>query len=176
MGYYASLKAKPKESSAGGSHWALGEEIIRVQRKFIPSARRTPTVVLSPHSVDGFKKIGAGISYKLMSKLAPDSSRNGRGQVGQKTLDRDRQAIQYLLGRTTKMKILLPRTKSTYSGGRHLAKQSRAYTRDQVEFICSNLSGRSALATRIAYAAGLRGHELYTLKRRSERVPSAHRK
>ena len=98
------------------------------------------------------------------------------GQVGQKTLDRDRQAIQYLLGRTTKMKVLLPRIKSTYSGGRHLAKQSRAYTRDQVEFICSNLSRRPALATRIAYAAGLRGHELYSLKRRSKRAPSAHRK
>ena len=98
------------------------------------------------------------------------------GLVGQKTLDRDRQAIQYLLGRTTRMKILLPRIKSTYSGGRHLAKQSRAYTKDQVEFICAKLSQRSALATRIAYAAGLRGHELYTLKRRSERAPSAHRK
>ncbi len=98
------------------------------------------------------------------------------GQVGQKTLDRDRQANQYLLGRTTKMKILLPRIKSTYSGGRHLAKQSRAYTRDQVEFICSKLSRRTALVTRIAYVAGLRGHELYSLKRRSERAPSAHRK
>ena len=98
------------------------------------------------------------------------------GQVGQKTLDRNRQAIQYLLGRTTKIKILLPRIKSTYSGGRHLVKQSRAYAKDQVEFICSNLSRRSALATRIAYAAGLRGHELYSLKRRSERAPSAHRK
>ena len=98
------------------------------------------------------------------------------GQVGQKTLDRDRQTIQYLLGRTTKMNIRLPRIKSTYSGGRHLAKQSRAYTRDQVEFICSNLSRRTALATRIAYAAGLRGLELYSLKRRSERGPSAHRK
>ena len=98
------------------------------------------------------------------------------GQVGQKTLDRDRQAIQYLLARTSKMNIRLPRIKSTYAGGRHLAQQSRAYTRDQVEFICSNLSGRSALATRIAYAAGLRGHELYTLQCRSERGPSTHRK
>ena len=73
-----SLKAKPSESSAGGSHWALGEEIIRVLRKFIPSARRTPTVPLSPHSVDGFKINSSGISYRPMSKLAPISSRNGQ--------------------------------------------------------------------------------------------------
>ena len=98
------------------------------------------------------------------------------GQVGQKTLDRDRQAIQYLLTRTSSTNVRLPRIKSTYAGGRHLAQQSRAYTRDQVEFISSNLSRRSALATRIAYAAGLRGHELYSLQRRSERGPSAHRK
>ena len=97
-------------------------------------------------------------------------------RVGQKTLDRDRQAIQYLLTRTTSTNVRLPRIKSTYAGGRHLAQQSRAYTKDQVEFICSNLSRRSALATRIAYAAGLRGHELYSLKCRSERAPSAHRK
>ena len=38
------------------------------------------------------------------------------------------------------------------------------------------MSARSALATRVAYAAGLRGHELYTLRRRSERLPSLHRK
>ena len=98
------------------------------------------------------------------------------GMVGQKTLDRDRQAIQYLLTRTTSTNVRLPRIKSTYAGGRHLAQQSRAYTKDQVEFICSNMSARSALATRVAYAAGLRGHELYTLKRRSERAPSVHRK
>ncbi len=97
-------------------------------------------------------------------------------RVGQKTLDRDRQAIQYLLTRTTSTNVRLPRIKSTYAGGRHLAQQSRAYTKDQVEFICSNMSARSALAARVAYAAGLRGHELYTLKRRSERAPSAHRK
>ena len=98
------------------------------------------------------------------------------GQVGQKTLDRDRQAIQYLLTRTTSTNVRQPRIKSTYAGGRHLAQQSRAYTKDQVEFIFSNMSARSALATRVAYAAGLRGHELYTLRRRLERAPSVHRK
>ena len=97
-------------------------------------------------------------------------------RVGQKTLDRDRQAIQYLLTRTTSTNVRLPRIESTYTGGRHLAQQSRAYTKDQVEFICSKMSARSALATRVAYAAGLRGHELYTLRRRPERAPSVHRK
>ena len=150
--------------------------MIRTRLIFIPSALRTPTVALSPHSADGFKKKQLGNLMQANVKVCSTFLEERAGQVGQKTLDRDRQAIQYLLTRTTRMEIRLPRIKSTYSGGRQLAKQSRAYTRDQVQFICSNLSGRSALATRIAYAAGLRGHELYTLQRRSERGPSPHRK
>ena len=46
---------------------------------FIPSARRTPTVALSPHSADGFKITGSGISYRSMSRPAPVSLRNGQG-------------------------------------------------------------------------------------------------
>ena len=96
-------------------------------------------------------------------------------RVGQKTLDRDRQAAQFLLRQTCGAAIALPRTSSTFQGGRGLAKQPRAYTPEQAELIANNQSGRTAISTRIAYAAGLRAHELYTLSRRDERSASRHR-
>ena len=85
-------------------------------------------------------------------------------QVGQKTLDLDRQAIQFLLRQTTGAEMRLDRIKSTFTGGRKLAAESRAYTFDQVEAVCSQLSPRSALAAQIAFAAGLRAHELISIR------------
>ena len=176
MGYYA----KPEKQAQRVISWGLALGSGRRNNK-------SPALIHSISTANSYRSAlttfcrwiqenQLGNLIQVNVKTCSSFLEERAGQVGQKTLDRDRQAIQYLLGRTTRMKILLPRIKSTYSGGRHLAKQSRAYTRDQVEFICSNLSRRSALATRIAYAAGLRGHELYSLKRRSERAPSAHRK
>ncbi len=176
MGYYA----KPEKQAQRVISWGLALGSGRRNNK-------SPALIHSISTANSYRSAlttfcrwiqenQLGNLIQVNVKTCSSFLEERAGQVGQKTLDRDRQAIQYLLGRTTRMKILLPRIKSTYSGGRHLAKQSRAYTRDQVEFICSNLSRRSALATRIAYAAGLRGHELYSLKRRSERGPSAHRK
>ena len=98
------------------------------------------------------------------------------GQVGQKTLDLDRQAIQYLFRQTSGANVRLERVKSSYTGGRSLATEPRAYTFDQVEAVCSRLSARAALAARIAYAAGLRAHELVTLRPAGELHASAHRK
>ena len=176
MGYYA----KPEKQAQRVISWGLALGSGRRNNK-------SPALIHSISTANSYRSAlttfcrwiqenQLGNLIQVNVKTCSSFLEERAGQVGQKTLDRDRQAIQYLLGRTTRMKILLPRIKSTYSGGRHLAKQSRAYTRDQVEYICSNLSRRSALATRIAYAAGLRGHELYSLKRRSERAPSAHRK
>ena len=98
-----------------------------------------------------------------------------RFQVGQKTLDRDRQATQFLL-RQCGTDVKLQRLFSTFRGGRKLANQSRGYTPEQVEAIASSQSARTALATRIAYAAGLRAHELLTIRRKSEQPVSTHRK
>ena len=177
MGYYA----KPEKQAQRVISWGLALGSGRRNNK-------SPALIHSISTANAYRsalttfckwiqKNRLGNLIQVNVKTCSSFLEERAGQVGQKTLDRDRQAIQYLLGRTTRMKILLPRIKSTYSGGRHLAKQSRAYTRDQVEFISSKLSRRSALATeRIAYAAGLRGHELYSLQRRSERGPSVHRK
>ncbi len=89
-----------------------------------------------------------------------------RGQaVGQKTLDQERQAIQVHLG------IKLPVIKSELTQ----ALTSRAYTTAQVTLIAKAQTLKHRLATQIAFAAGLRAHELLTLQHKAEQPASTHR-
>lgn len=97
------------------------------------------------------------------------------GQVGQKTLDLDRQAIQFLFRQTMGKNIRLVCIKSTYRGGRRLAAKPRAYTRSQLEAVTGSMSDRAGLAARLCYAAGLRAQEVLTIRPRSEQPPSGHR-
>ena len=86
-------------------------------------------------------------------------------QVGQKTLDLDRQAIQMHLG----LRLEVVRS------DRESALSTRGYTPAQVERIASAQSEINGLATRLAYHAGLRAHELLTLRPAGERSASGHR-
>lgn len=89
-----------------------------------------------------------------------------RGQcVKQKTLDQERQAIQMHLG------IKLPVIKSELTE----VIKSRAYTTDQITLIAQAQTDKNRLATRIAYAAGLRAHELLTLQQKEKQSASTHR-
>jgi integrase len=85
--------------------------------------------------------------------------------VGQKALDLDRQAIQIHLGQ--RLEIVCSSKESTLS--------TRSYTPAQVERIVHAQSETNSLATRLAYHAGLRAHELLTLKPAGERAASGHR-
>ncbi len=85
--------------------------------------------------------------------------------VGQKTLDLDRQAIQMHLGQRLE---IVPSGKET-----HLS--TRSYTPAQVERIANAQSERNSLATHLAYHAGLRAHELLTLRPSNEQAASGHR-
>jgi len=85
--------------------------------------------------------------------------------VSQKTLDLDRQAMQMHLG------VRLEVVKSE----RETHLSTRSYTSAQVERIASAQSGRNSLATRIAHSAGLRAHELLTIRPAGERHASTHR-
>ena len=85
--------------------------------------------------------------------------------VGQKTLDLDRQAIQIHLGQ--RLEIVSSSKLSTLS--------TRSYTPAQVERIAHAQSEANSLATRLAYHAGLRAHELLTLRPAGERAASGHR-
>ena len=86
-------------------------------------------------------------------------------RVGQKTLDLDRQAIQMHLG----LRLEVVRS------DRESALSTRSYTPAQVERIASAQSEANGLATRLAYHAGLRAHELFTLRPAGERSASGHR-
>jgi len=87
------------------------------------------------------------------------------GQVTQKTLDLDRQAIQMHLG--IQLEVIKSKLETRLS--------TRSYTGSQVERIASAQSERNGLATLIAHDAGLRAHELLTLRPAGERSASAHR-
>jgi integrase len=85
--------------------------------------------------------------------------------VSQNTLDLDRQALQMHLG--VRLNVVQSERVT------HLS--TRSYTPAQVEWIASAQSERNSLATRIAYCAGLRAHELLTLRPAQERPASPHR-
>ena len=89
--------------------------------------------------------------------------------VRQKTLDLDRQALQILpgVGKLERFKSRLDRSPLETNG--------RAYTLEQVKMVAAAQSEHHALATEIAHAAGLRGHELLTLRLADKREASTHR-
>ncbi|EKO3926057.1 site-specific integrase [Vibrio metschnikovii] len=90
-------------------------------------------------------------------------------EVGPKTLDMERQAIQSMmqnvtgkLGQTEKLDVIQSEHKQILS--------SRSYTNEQIQMVVNAQTERNALATEIAHAAGLRAHELHTLQRLDERT------
>lgn len=116
-------------------------------------------------------KINGGIGLPYFDPNRAIQYLQHRAQVvGQKTLDLDRQALQILPGITTKLDRVF--SKISRKG---LADQGRAYTAEQVTVIANAQSAHNAIATEIAYFAGLRGHELFTLLPAKERGPSLHR-
>ena len=115
-------------------------------------------------------------NYKGLLQLTPDEAtaylEERAACVRQPTLDQERQALQTLplIGKMERIK-----SASTLKPTR-LATDSRAYTPEQVEVITRAQTPRNALATRIAYAAGVRASELLTLRPAAERPASEHRK
>lgn len=90
-------------------------------------------------------------------------------QVGQSQLNADRQALQAHLGE----RLTLVRSEAERAD--RLAERGRAYTPEQVTLIIAHQPPHQALATQIAQAAGLRAHELLTLRPANEQPASTHR-
>ena len=114
-------------------------------------------------------------NYKGLLQLTPQEAQEYLEtralSVRQKTLDQDRQAMQVL-----PLIDKLPRVHSDPAlRPTPLATDGRAYTPQQVDIIAQAQTPRNALATRIAYASGLRAHELLSLLPASERPAAAHR-
>jgi len=86
--------------------------------------------------------------------------------IGQKQLDADRNALEFITGKGT-----LEREKVLTRVELH----SRAYTPAQIRLVAIHQSEKNALATEVAWHAGLRAHELLTLQRMGEVQASKHR-
>ena len=95
-------------------------------------------------------------------------------EVGQKSLDIERQAIQsmfrHVTGRLSKS-VTLRVVKSEHEQ----ILSSRAYTLEQTHAIANNQKEQNSLATQIAYSAGLRAKELITLLPIEERPADTRR-
>ena len=92
-------------------------------------------------------------------------------EVGKKTLDMDRLALQMMMQHVTHKLDSgqkLPVIKSEHKQ----VLKSRAYKSDQVKQVSSRQADKYSLATRIAYASGLRAHEFFSLRPVAEQAMS----
>ena len=101
------------------------------------------------HRLDPNGKGLDGLTCEIAQKYLEFRSQ----EVGQKQLDKDRQAMQIMLGQK------LAVTKSELDQ----ALLSRAYTTPQIQLVSQAQTCKHALATLIAADAGLRAHELLTI-------------
>ncbi len=88
--------------------------------------------------------------------------------VGQKSLDMSRQAIQAMMQNVTH-RLATNERLSVIKSEQEQALHSRAYTSEQVQLVAQAQTEPHRLATEIAHAAGLRAHELYTLQPMQDR-------
>ncbi|EOV6195090.1 TPA: site-specific integrase [Klebsiella quasipneumoniae] len=91
--------------------------------------------------------------------------------VGQKSLDMERQALQAMMIHLTQQ---LPSGEvlEIVHSLKHRKLLSRSYTTEQIFLISSHQSDKNGLATLIAYNAGLRSHELFTICELQQRQPN----
>jgi integrase len=108
-----------------------------------------------------------------LREMTPEQAINyleERGEnVRQKTLDLERQAIQAMMHFNSKKLDINERITPIKSALATIEK-SRSYTAEQVKMIVGSQQEQNALSTQIAYASGLRSHELFTLLPLSERA------
>ena len=95
-------------------------------------------------------------------------------EVGQKSLDIERQAIQSMFRHVTG-KLSEGETLRVVKSEHEQILNSRAYTLEQTHAIANNQKEQNSLATQIAYSAGLRAKELITLLPIEERPADSRR-
>lgn len=113
-------------------------------------------------AAEWLKRNGRGSLVELTPKAAKQYLNERAALIGQKTLDRDRQALQAVLRATGKFseKNRLPVIKAV----KQQVLVSRNYTPEQWSLVIEHQTPRNALSTELAAAAGLRAHELFTVR------------
>lgn len=89
-------------------------------------------------------------------------------EVGQKSLDMERQAIQHMFWHVS-LQLPVGETLKVVKSEYPQILLSRAYTYEQIQAIAANQKIQNSLATYLAYYAGLRASELLTLLPVNER-------
>lgn len=95
-------------------------------------------------------------------------------EVGQKTLDMERQAIQAMMVDVTRRMPPGARLPVVKSAEPHRPRP-RAYSPAQVRAVAARQDARNGLATEMVYASGIRAHELLTLGHPIEQPPDDRR-
>jgi len=106
----------------------------------------------------------------LTPQIANDYLASRALEVKQSQLNMERQAMQKVMqhfNHNLSPKETLPVVKSELKE----VLQSRAYTPEQIREIATHQTPHNAISTEIAHAAGLRAHELFTIRPISERAP-----
>lgn len=116
---------------------------------------------LATHRLGTLRDLTPELAHRYLAERAQ--------QVGQSQLNADRQALQAHLGER------LERVQSAAERPDRLAEQGRAYTPEQVALVRAYQPPHHALATELAQAAGLRAHELLTLRPAGEQPAAEHR-
>jgi len=115
-----------------------------------------------------FKDNGLPSINNLTPELATQYLVDRATQVEQPTLNLERQAMQKVMqhfNHNLAPKETLPVIKSELQ----TIQASRAYTPEQIREVVAHQTPHNAISTEIAHAAGLRAHELFTLRPTSER-------
>jgi len=92
-------------------------------------------------------------------------------EVGQKTLDMERQAIQSMMKKVTG-KLNDKETLAVIKSDHKQILKSRSYTKEQAKLVGNSQTERIRLSTQLAHICGLRAHELLTIARVGERPMS----
>ena len=149
------------QNQRGGN---AGNKSVPGNYKQLQSLRSANEAVLA------LAKIAETMKVDRIKQISPDNAEQYLGLkrdnfASQKSLDRDRKALSIALG------IDLPRLKA-------ISEQtltSRAYNPQQIQKIGNAMTERNNLAVKIAHNAGLRAHELLTLKRKDEGTKTSSR-
>jgi integrase len=135
------------------------------------------------HSLRTFEKYAASLrqagewarenhGLRHLSDLTPEQAQGylehrAASKIGQRHLDIERRVLEFVTGQGSLRRVAAEVAKPRLT--------SRFYTPIQVEMVQRAQTESNALATRIAYEAGLRAHELLTLRRTGEDQASRHR-
>ncbi len=120
---------------------------------------------------DYMKEFKLGGLRDMTPEIARDYLELRAIERSQSTIDMDRQAIQYMMQHVTH-KIDPSDTLPRVISEKETILESRSYTPEQVNAIVDRQTERHAISTQICHEAGLRAHELYTLRPSGEVTPS----